>query len=156
VLALDVSRCRGEISLSTGRAAAAIAEPPTDVTVTEQDFAFVVDGEFQAGPQWVEIVNDGTQPHFTALVRSPVSVTMEQVMQLLQMPEGATPAPDSGLPNPEEFVDAGHAATQSAGTTTWHHLDLEAGTYILICFFPDQQSGAPHAALGMVDVITVG
>ena len=33
-------------------------------------------------------------------------------------------------------------------------VDLEPGTYSMICFMPDP-SGTPHAMLGMVEVIVV-
>jgi hypothetical protein len=35
-------------------------------------------------------------------------------------------------------------------------MDLTPGTYIALCFVPDEQTGAPHAAMGMVAIFTVG
>jgi hypothetical protein len=34
-------------------------------------------------------------------------------------------------------------------------LDLPVGTYGAICFFPDEQTGAPHVMLGMARDFTV-
>jgi hypothetical protein len=35
-------------------------------------------------------------------------------------------------------------------------LDLAPGTYIALCFVPDEETGVPHALMGMVQVFTVG
>ncbi len=35
-------------------------------------------------------------------------------------------------------------------------LDLARGTYIALCFVPEEETGAPHALMGMVQVFTVG
>ena len=35
-------------------------------------------------------------------------------------------------------------------------LDLARGTYIALCFVPDEETRAPHALMGMVRVFTVG
>lgn len=34
-------------------------------------------------------------------------------------------------------------------------LNLPAGTYALMCFFPDPNTGQPHAAMGMVEMVTL-
>ena len=34
-------------------------------------------------------------------------------------------------------------------------LDLAPGTYIAVCFVPDEETGVPHALMGMVQVFTV-
>jgi hypothetical protein len=38
----------------------------------------------------------------------------------------------------------------SAGYTNFMELVLAAGEYVALCFVPDVETGAPHAALGMV------
>jgi hypothetical protein len=38
----------------------------------------------------------------------------------------------------------------------WLALDLQPGTYVALCFIPDEAPGAPHALLGMIQVFTVG
>jgi hypothetical protein len=131
-------------------------EPPAAATATMFEYGFNVEGTLAAGPQTLKVTNVGAQPHFLVLLKSPVEVTKEQVGQIVELDmTGGTPAPDSGLPNPEEFTDAGYVATLSTGSTAWIPVNLEPGYYILLCFFPDIASGAPHAALGMYDVIEV-
>lgn len=82
-----------------------------DVTVTEvktdDGYAFQVDGELATGPQVIEISNESDQPHFMLLLRSPGPITVDQLFQLLSLPEGATPP--AGVPSPEEFVTAAYA-----------------------------------------------
>ncbi|HET8523783.1 MAG TPA: hypothetical protein VFL82_11130 [Thermomicrobiales bacterium] len=130
-----------------------------DVTVTEASttsgFAFQIDGDFVPGQQTVKVLNFSNEPHFMLLLKSPGPLTIDQAMQLIQLPENATPP--AGLPNPNDFTTAALAATQSGGTSVWLSLNLEPGTYVMLCFVPDPNNNyTPHAAEGMVSVITVG
>jgi hypothetical protein len=146
----------------TGEATASPVAGPeltADVTVTEaataNGFAFQIDGDFVPGQQTVKVLNFSNEPHFMLLLKSPGPVTMDQLMQLLQLPENATPPP--GMPNPNDFTTAALASTQSAGTSVWLSLNLEPGTYIMLCFVPDPNNNyVPHAAEGMASIITVG
>jgi hypothetical protein len=137
-----------------GATPVAAAEPPATVTVDLYDFRFEVEGAFQPGPQWIKVVNEGEQPHEMLVVWSPVALTSEQVMQLVMLPEGATPP--AGMPSEEEVRFVGGALTISSGKTEWVRLDLPEGTNVLLCFIPDRETGMPHAAMGMIEVMTVG
>jgi hypothetical protein len=131
-------------------------EPTAAATATLFEYGFKVDGTLATGPQTLKVTNVGAQPHFLILLKSPVEVTKEQVGEIVALDmTGGTPAPDAGLPNPEEFVDAAYVATLSTGSTAWIPVNLEPGYYVLLCFFPDIASGMPHAAEGMYDVIEV-
>ncbi len=55
-----------------------------------------------------------------------------------------------------DIVSVADSAEQSTDTTMWMPLTLEPGTYAGLCFIPDQESGMPHAAMGMYTVFTVG
>lgn len=46
-------------------------------------------------------------------------------------------------------------ATQSTGTSIWTPVDLEPGTYGLVCLFPDLADGMPHAYMGMYTIVEV-
>ncbi len=130
-------------------------EPAADLEVGLQEFAFTLPERVAAGPRVWELTNVGQQPHVLYLIKAPGPVTMEQVMALLQLPEDATPPP--GVPDPEEFEFLANGLTViSAGRTAWIAPDLAPGTYVAICFIPDPESGAPHAALGMVSIFAVG
>jgi hypothetical protein len=132
-------------------------EPAVSVTISTFEYGFKVDGAFATGPQAIKITNVGAQPHFVFMGLSPTPVTKEQVKQLLELDMmGATPAPDSGLPSPDEIMPGLLASTISMGVTEWVAADLVPGTYVLLCFVPDIASGLPHAFEGMYDVITIG
>lgn len=135
---------------------AAASAPEADATIATFEYGFTIEGDLGAGPRTIAVENVGAQPHFVFMAKTPDGVTMEQVGQILELEmQGATPAPDSGLPNPDEFLDVVGTASQSTGTTLWVPADLEPGQYLVICFFPDIESGMPHAMEGMYDLITV-
>lgn len=145
----------------TGEMPADLPEPEADVTVrevnTEEGFAFELEGELAPGPLVVAVENASDQPHFMDLILSPDPITEEQLQMVLTFDpsSGATPSPD--MPNPEEWLEAGYAASQSADTTQWLALDLQPGYYVLACFIPDPTNeGTPHAFEGMVEIIPVG
>src|SRR5215211_6126318 len=146
----------------TGEAATPIAaaEPSAGATVTMFEYGFKVDGQLMPGPQLLKVANVGAQPHFMVLVQPNEPVTKEQVGMLLEAEMAGTPTADAaaaaGISNPDEWGFAAYAGTISMGATEWIAADLEAGTYVLVCFVPDIESGMPHAYLGMVDVVTVG
>ncbi len=124
------------------------------------EYGFTIDGQLMPGPQVLKVANVGAQPHFTVLVRPTEPVTKEQVGMLLEAEMAGTPTADvaaaAGVSNPDEWEFAGYAGTLSMGATEWIPVDLEPGTYVLVCFVPDIESDMPHAYLGMYDVITVG
>jgi hypothetical protein len=141
-----------------GATPAAGAEPAADVTVTVTmfEYDFAVEGALTPGPHVFAVTNVGAQPHEMFMLRSPGPVTEEQIAQVLEMDmEGGTPAPDADMPNPDEFIPVKAMTALSMGKTGWIPLTLEAGTYIVLCFVPDIESGMPHAYHGMYQVITV-
>ncbi len=139
-----------------GATPAAGAEPAADVTVTMFEYDFSVEGTLTPGSHVFAVTDVGAQPHEMFMLRAPGPVTEEQIAQVLDMEmQGGTPAPDANLPNPEEFIPAASMTPLSMGKTGWIPVTLEAGTYILLCFVPDIESGIPHAYHGMYQVITV-
>jgi hypothetical protein len=62
----------------------------------------------------------------------------------------------AGLPNPEtDFHDVMSIAAISAGKSMWIELDLEPGTYVMVCWISDRDTGTPHQDLGMIEVVAV-
>jgi hypothetical protein len=143
----------------TGEAGATPAagdEPAADVTVTMFEYDFAVEGSLTPGPHVFAVTNVGAQPHEMFMLRAPGPVTEEQIAQFLEMDmQGGTPVPDADMPNPDEFIPAASMTPLSMGKTGWIPVTLEAGTYIVLCFVPDIESGMPHAYHGMYQVITV-
>jgi len=142
----------------TGEAGAtpAGAEPAADVTVNMFEYDFSVEGSLTPGSHVFAVRTVGAQPHEMFMLRAPGPVTEEQIAQVLEMEmQGGTPAPDADVPNPDEFIPVASMTPLSMGKTGWIPVTLEAGTYIILCFVPDIESGMPHAYHGMYEVITV-
>lgn len=128
-----------------------------DATITETGTSgsFDFTGTLPEGEGVIEIYNDSDQPHFVEAIYSPTPITEDDVMGLLMMEEGATPAP--GGPDFSQISVAFITGTQSAETTQYITADLQPGYYVLLCFVPDpQQGGIPHAFAGMIEVIETG
>src|SRR5215207_146937 len=140
-----------------GATPAAGAEPAADVTVTMFEYDFALEGPLTPGSDALAVTNVGAQPHEMFMVRTPETVTEEQIAQILDLEmQGATPAPESGVPNPETFLPVASMTPLSMGKTGWIPVTLEPGTYIVVCFVPDIESGMPHAFEGIYEVLTVG
>ena len=145
-------------SLTVTEADAVGDDPPAvtaSVDLTMQDFAFVgLDAPLPSGPQLWKVTNAGPQPHLMSLAQLPDGTTQVQFLDEVMGMMSAPPPPD-GIAPPGPPT-AGGCSTLSVDQTIYLALDLVPGTYGAICFFPDAQSGAPHAAMGMVQVFTVG
>lgn len=127
-------------------------------TSTADGYGFAVTGDVVAGPQLVEFYNKTDQPHFVAILTSPVPLDDDQLMQLMMMDETATPAPDSGLPSIDEIgFNPGGITTVSAGVKIWAVVNFDSGHNLIACFVPDPNSAEmlPHAAEGMVEQVDV-
>lgn len=133
------------------------AAPPTltaDLEVTMQEFAFLgLDNPVPSGQQLWKVTNVGHQPHLMTLGPLPAGTTQAQLMDSLTAMMTGTPTADA--------IDLGSMATiagcssLSTDQSLYLALDLPVGTYGAICFFPDEQTGAPHVMLGMARVFTV-
>ncbi|HET6817872.1 MAG TPA: hypothetical protein VFH66_11655 [Mycobacteriales bacterium] len=94
----------------------------------------------------IKFVNRATvSPHFVVLQHVKAGTTRQQVIDALSSPN----PPDFILPGDQssDIVSPGHAMSL--------HLHLPAGSYALMCFFPDPQTGMPHAMMGMVRIVTL-
>nr|MBP8292526.1 hypothetical protein [Caldilineaceae bacterium] len=132
----------------TERGDSAATPPAADLRMQLVDFNFIIEGEPAAGPQVVEIVNTGLEPHEVVLLRLAVGASMQDVMASMMAGENAEGAP------PFEF--SGGAGPMAAGMTAWYEADLPSGEYGIICFLPSPvNEGAPHFMLGMAQQVSV-
>lgn len=134
-----------------GEAADIDFEPEADLTVSLVDFAFALPVELPAGEQTWLIENLGEQWHELIVIPVPDGTTLEDAMSLLMAVEGEAEG-DGSMP---EF--AAVWSPMSAGEKAWFQVDLAPGTYLVSCFIEDANSDehAIHAALGMVQIVTV-
>ena len=139
----------------TGEMPTDLAAPESNATITLSDFAInVTAGKLQAGHNIVKLENTSAQPHFLDLQKGPDGMTKEQVKGALNAEMTGTPVAGGLDPN-KDFTPIVSTTTQSAGTTMWIAFDLEPGTYGAFCFFPDKDTGMPHAYMGMYNIFTV-
>jgi hypothetical protein len=129
-------------------------EPAADGTVRLFEYGFQFPDALTPGRQVWTVTNAGREPHELILVRSPEPITREQALELI-MAESQDATPTGGGPSAREFVAVGGMGWLSPGQTAWTEVDLEPGTYVVLCYAvgPDLE---PHVLKGMVDVLTVG
>ena len=124
--------------------ATAASEPSIqpDLVVRMLDFGFEVPARVPTGPQVWQVVNDGPQPHEMAMLRVLPGHTVEEVMAALR--DGGEAAAHTLA------VPYGGVQAMADGLLGYIDLDLEPGSYIILCFVPDPATGQPHLALGML------
>jgi hypothetical protein len=127
-------------------------EPPVaDVSVALQDFEFDIPSSLAAGVTTFGVVNNGPQPHEIAFIRAEEGVSYQDVLDIILVPPGSAPPPAE----PPLFAFAGQMAVLSDGGSGFTTINLAPGTYALLCFVTDPETGAPHAVLGMAQELTV-
>lgn len=138
----------------TGELPATLPEPDSNATFSLSEMVIEIsDGALVAGENVIKIENNGDQPHFVDLNKVPDGTTNENIAATVQSEMSGTPAPGAVDFADVQFITS--SADQSSGTTMWMPLTLEAGTYAALCWFPDRETGMPHAFMGMHTVFTV-
>ncbi len=130
-----------QVMAATGPAA---PEPTSNLSASLRDYAISLPSEIQTGKQTWKITNQGPQTHELLYARIAPGKTFEDVVAAVQA-EG----PPSGPP-PIEEATFGGLGPMSPTLNAWIEADLQPGNYVAVCFLPDQATGKPHAALGMI------
>jgi hypothetical protein len=119
--------------------------PEADVTLALVDFAFGVPAQIAAGPQVWHIENFGDQWHHAIIFQVDEGTTTLDARNTLMSSEG---------PPPYMPIWGWHPT--GAGTQSWVTIDLEPGTYAVVCFLPDLNGDfSSHLAHGMIQVFVV-
>lgn len=121
------------------------ATPTADAVVTLEDFAFTFSHSLKPGKQVIEVRNAGRQAHELVLVKLVPGKTAHDVIASIENPA----AEQAGVP-------MGGVTPMSVGGKNWISVDLEPGSYALICFIPDMGDGKPHFMHGMTKEFEVG
>ncbi len=124
-----------------GASAAAAPGPAAPITITARDYSFDAPDAVSAGPVSFVLQNEGQEPHHAQFVRLNDGVTLEQFGAALR--QGPTAA------FPLVTFRGGPAITDPGRTSFAVTLDLEPGTYLMLCFI-ESPDGVPHLAKGMV------
>ena len=139
----------------TGEMPAELVEPEAGATITMGEYLIeVTEGELVSGSQMLRIDNDGAQPHFIVWFQGPEGLTEGDMAAVLESDMTGTPAAVDFDPN-KDLIPTLFTGTQSTGTSVWFPVDLEPGTYGLVCFFPDIADGMPHAFKEMYSIVEV-
>jgi uncharacterized cupredoxin-like copper-binding protein len=128
VVAIGLAGCGGE------------GDGAQSVDVQGDEYAFVMPDEAEGGVVRFNVSNTGEELHEYALGRLDEGKTLDDVKAALE----------SGQEDPPEwFVDVGGVPLLSPGEELGLTRELEAGTYVFLCFIPSPQ-GVPHVELGML------
>ena len=122
------------------------AEPAATVAIDLFDFGFDLSGPIPAGTQTFEVTNLGPQDHEAILVRLEPGATAQDFLAAFE--PDAPPGPPPGLP-------LGGFQAVANGGRGFFTADFTPGNYALLCGIPDEATGAPHFALGMLEEFTV-
>ncbi len=116
------------------------------ITVKGGDFNFEVPPQVQAGLVSITFENVGQEVHHMQLVQLKDGVTMEQLLAELPKGDAALVALLKGIIGGVGPLDPG-----GSGRVT---LELNAGTYVFMCFVPSHD-GVPHLVKGMIAPLIV-
>ncbi|MGH2536013.1 MAG: hypothetical protein ACRDHL_01300 [Candidatus Promineifilaceae bacterium] len=119
--------------------------PEPDIELVAKEFAFDLPESLTAGEQTFHLDNQGQQDHEAFVVKLEEGVTPEQFLAAVEDPSAGPPP---GLP-------AGGFQAIPPGSEGYFTVDMTPGNYAFICFVGDEETGAPHFALGMLSEVTV-
>jgi len=129
--------------------------PTAALNVALGDFYFGGLDNVAAGPQIWQVTNEGVQPHMLVMGKVPDGTTFDQFMATLQTEMTGTPVAGALDSDQVQFLNDG-VFLLSKGQSMWLPLDLADGTYVVMCFVTDPNTGQPHVMEGMVNMFTTG
>lgn len=151
-LLLAAAACGGaaEQEGSPDPTAAPTAAPTTaaaeGTTYVGVEYEFQGEDQLASGQQTITLENGGEQPHELQLMLLEEGRTSADIEALFEADD-----PSQGIP---EWVTQVGGTYTDVGETASFDAELEAGTYAMVCFIPDED-GVPHAAKGMIKQVTV-
>jgi len=146
--------------LEVTEGAATAAAPAADAKIELMEMMFHgLEGEVAAGAHTWEVANVGSAIHEMIVLQIAPGITFDQVQQMILTPPEATPMDHAeaspAAMGPPPVMAVGGVAPMNPGFTNYAQFEFTPGEYFMICFVPDQATGAPHAALGMIMPFTV-
>ena len=92
------------------------------------------------------LTNDGQSDHEMSVMRVDDGKALGDVVTYLQ----------GGFQGEQPIAFTGGAGGIEPGADGYVDLDLAPGTYLAMCFLPDEATGKRHVELGMLAQFTVG
>jgi hypothetical protein len=127
---------RGLAVRSSSRPATAI--PAGDITVTMRDYSFEFSTPPTRGHHTIAVTNAGRQPHELILSRLAPGKTSRDFVRWIETQDGPPPV-----------TPIGGSTDLPPGGRMLIEVDLEPGSYSLLCRVRDVKDGRPHDAHGM-------
>jgi hypothetical protein len=118
--------------------------PAADVAFMLSDYEIKASKPLTRGRHTIRIRNYAAQPHEVMIFRLLPGKTEADLMKFLSAMSGDVPA-----------VPIGGVAPMSQGTANNLAVDLEPGSYIMMCFVPDVKDGKSHLEHGMINRFTI-
>jgi hypothetical protein len=117
-------------------------------SVTAFTYGFDSTPRFLPANGWIRLANRADQPHFVEFQRVKPGTTPAMVRKTLAMNPQSRPSWALKV----NFS----TGVMSPGTAQVVQVALPPGRYVLMCFWPDDRTGMPHALMGMWKLVTVG
>jgi hypothetical protein len=121
-----------------------VAQGRPDMSITLNDYSFTLSKELTAGRHLIEVRNEAQQHHEVIFVKLQPGKHIQDLFDWFADRQG---------PPPGAMV--GGTAPFHPGVINTVAIDLEPGTYGLVCFAGDKSDGRPHVMYGMSREIEV-
>ena len=124
------------------------AAAPHHGTVTTFTYGFGSSPRTMAANGWIRLTNRADQPHFVEFQRVKPGTTAAMVHKTFASDSQSTPSWALKV----NFS----SGVMSPGTAQVVHTSVPPGRYLLMCWWPDEESGMPHVLMGMWKLVTLG
>lgn len=145
---------KGEFTVTGPASDAELPAQPATLTATDagegddREYGFEFKG-LKAGTNQVRFENTGQELHHAVMFPINKGKTIEDVTAAF-----ASDGPPKGPP-PVDFDKAFHTQVIDGGVAQNIELDLQPGSYAVVCFIQDRKGGKPYVANGMIDELAV-
>jgi len=124
--------------------------PKADGTIKAHEYAFDLSG-LKAGTNAVSFENTGKEFHHAFIAPLTAGTTFDQAKAALSLPEDQQTGPP-----PIQFDKATSLSVISPGASLVQtNVNLEKGTYVVLCFISDRTGGPPHFTKGMLQELNI-
>ena len=120
---------------------------PHDSRITALSYGFDLSSTTIPAAGWTMVSNHSDQPHFVVMNKVKPDTTRKMVRDYFN--SGSQKNPSFGL-----RANTSTGVISPYRTETFHY-DLPAGKYLIMCFWPDDETGMPHVKMGMWHLVTL-
>ena len=128
----------GSFEVTGDPSGAQLPSTPAQITAKElgpTDYQFEASG-FKAGTNQVTFTNSGAQLHHVIIAKLNQGATLDKVMEFFSTEKG---------PPPVDFDASEVTAVLDTGGKQVETVELQSGSYALMCFITDRAGSPPHA-----------